>query len=951
MKSIITFALLLAAVSRAQSPVVTLTSATVTIDPASGDSYSLQGTFNGLSFTGAQAVLLSVGQFQTSLLLTDFVQQPGTNIYVYTDATGQAPYWVSSLTLNLEAQTFSAQASGIVLSGLTNPFALQLGTENGSACTMARLQSPDGANFQLTPGDGVNEPCQISFPQLSQPSFFAGQMTNIQFQVSIPTATNVDPGSVQLFQVDANAQPVSAPLCNLTASGTALDGGANYTCTVGFSNNAPGPVPLMIHATAGPISLLSPGFHVLAVAPMAQADIDAITNVTNAASTAWNSSYQTYQDTPQARIQTIAALQGLAGVQEVRLLEDGLSIGIEFTSGVRYTQILNRLNDSSPPNSQADSSVPKHYFQASIYQFAPRDSVQECNSPQRPVVNDNSVLIWNSGFFTEPNVSSIAQSTFKAVKCPVFFINQVPATIANAKLFPNYGTVVIDTHGAEWGADEYLLTSELAVPTTLPTNDPRWGTAQTGGIGLGRPSNASPLYWALAPAFFTTLGTFGKTLVFNGACYGARSTGLAHSMIANGGAYFGFTNEVSAPNAQGISIPGFATIAEPLLFAHLLNGYLSAQDSFNSPDVPKTDPSLQALLAKGLHLPVSSVNANFVLLPNNSPLAYLGNPQLVGPGASPYQVLSLATLDLHAQLDGASSCNGVMNYTWNNTAMNGHLMPADGEPGQDNFTITGTDGLYTPNSLFGLPTTSAADTITVDFLADPANPPAARACANVNVVNPPDQVLHIDFAGQGHSDYTAPKTLSGSYSASADLTWHYSWDMHIPHFQDLQRVVGNGLDWFLDPAQAGVSVTGTTTATNPITGMTCTGPPVVSGNTGAPFAGPAAVPSTVSTPYPIVHLYVETFGGGVYHLCDGNAIFGIGDQVPGYPGDDPGPGIYRFDLDLSQFVGKTTSMTMPASGSFLPAPDNTDTGMVTYGGTLTISTTAPAPTPSSNSKY
>jgi len=271
MRLTVTFVLATSLLARAQSPVVTLKSATITIDPGSGDSYSVQGTFNGLSFTGAQAVLLSVGQFQTSLLRTDFVQQPGTNIFVYTDATGQAPYWVSSLTLNLDAQTFSAQASGIVLAGLTNPFAIQLGTENGSACTMARLQSPDGANFQLTAGDGVNEPCQISFPQLSQPSFFAGQTTNIQFQVSIPTTTNVDPGSVQLFQVDANAQPVGTPLCNLTAGGTALDGGANYGCTVGFSNNAPGSVPLIIQATSGPNKLLSPGFHVLAVAPVVQA--------------------------------------------------------------------------------------------------------------------------------------------------------------------------------------------------------------------------------------------------------------------------------------------------------------------------------------------------------------------------------------------------------------------------------------------------------------------------------------------------------------------------------------------------------------------------------------------------------------------------------------------------------------------------------------------------------
>jgi hypothetical protein len=92
--------------------------------------------------------------------------------------------------------------------------------------------------------------------------------------------------------------------------------------------------------------------------------------------------------------------------------------------------------------------------------------------------------------------------------------------------------------------------------------------------------------------------------------------------------------------------------------------------------------------------------------------------------------------------------------------------------------------------------------------------------------------------------------------------------------------------------------------------------------------------------FPTVPMFVEAFGGGVYHLCDGGDLLGFGEQVAGYPGWDPNTGMYLFNLDLTQFLGKTTTVTMPVSGSFQPGPDDTDTGSVSYSGTLTFSTTA-----------
>ena len=42
--------------------------------------------------------------------------------------------------------------------------------------------------------------------------------------------------------------------------------------------------------------------------------------------------------------------------------------------------------------------------------------------------------------------------------------------------------------------------------------------------------------------------------------------------------------------------------------------------------------------------------------------------------------------------------------------------------------------------------------------------------------------------------------------------------------------------------------------------------------------GLGALNPTASIPYPIVPMFVETFGGGVYHVCDGGDTFGFGEQ-------------------------------------------------------------------------
>src|SRR5579872_4653908 len=139
---------LLASGLKAQS--ITVNSASIQINPQATDSYTIAGTFDSLAFDTSLNISLGVGQFSGTIPKASFVQQPGTHIFVYQDATGQSPYWVSSLTIDLDAQTFTAQASGVALAGLANPFTVQLASDSAAACSMVRVQQTSTGSYQLT---------------------------------------------------------------------------------------------------------------------------------------------------------------------------------------------------------------------------------------------------------------------------------------------------------------------------------------------------------------------------------------------------------------------------------------------------------------------------------------------------------------------------------------------------------------------------------------------------------------------------------------------------------------------------------------------------------------------------------------------------------------------------------------------------------------------------------
>ena len=333
---------LLMVATAARGQTITVSSASLQINPSASDSYSIQGSLSGISLDGAQVVVFSVGQFGAAIP-TSFVQQSGTNVYQYNDATASTPYWLSSLTLDFDANLFTASANGIILTGLPNPFALTLGTDVAAACGVVRLQGTSPGQYQLNPADPPTQPCAIPNSPISDPPVVPAGDTG-QITVTM-AASGLDPGSAMLFPADDNAQPTGSSLCTFTDNG---DG--TLSCTASFSQPAVGPIPLLVQANvAGNRScarLCDPGG-----CARFDADMQQLSDVQNLLLTTGDQAYSQSGDSALSRIQILSALRqymqaplGLTG-QPVSLSPDGNELAVFCDSGIPVTYIFGDPED------------------------------------------------------------------------------------------------------------------------------------------------------------------------------------------------------------------------------------------------------------------------------------------------------------------------------------------------------------------------------------------------------------------------------------------------------------------------------------------------------------------------------------------------------------------------------------------------------------------------------
>ncbi len=763
--------ILLASALTGQTPSIAVSAVSVTINPAATDSYTLQGNINGLSLAGASYVGLSVGNFGATIPLRSFTEQAGTNVFTYQDTTGLAPYWVSSLTIDLNAHTFKAQANKIVLAGLTNPFAVKLGTDQNAACTMVRVQQASPGSYQLTAVDPEGMTCEISNTPVALPDVLvAGTATSVTVDVTaVQITANDTPQNVQLFSADDNAQPTGAALCTLS-----LQPGGDYACTVSFNQSNPGMIPLLLQATVSGRQILAPGFALQVAATPTNDNAQQILNIETAMVQAWQNFVQ-YGDSAYARTQSLMVLRKLLAPPvaltgtPLGLSPDQESIYVRSSAGLPMVLPSTDVSDllAGASNGQATNAVAANRRSISAPQaFVPadeapppppgtplllggiRDDELACNSPKRDIVQNNKVLVWSPGdlFFGIFNTYQDIVDVLKSSKCPAFSVNDTDylgknATVASLNQFANYGTIFIISHSGFDNQKGVLLTGEpapntpatlIALITTLTSGHP---TELFSDLGIAcTPEGCFKFVYATNENIHAT----SNTIIYASFCFSLQGgpLGFAAALAPSGSnsAYYGFIGNIKQDTTGTYGAP---------LFNALVNQYENTGDAYND---AIAGTGLAPVTLSSLSLG-SNVPGGFFGIWNNLNLGYVGNPKLTITDQPPP---TPGSQNLSAYLEGAASCGTndapYMNVNWVSRAKGGHLnwltslvsgkqddfydlasqTPPESTPG----TLVSDFALakWTPSAL--LPGNS--DDIIADFYPDMSNPIAARACLTVH---------------------------------------------------------------------------------------------------------------------------------------------------------------------------------------------------------------------------
>ena len=770
----------------AQTASLAVTSASVTIDPTSTDSYDIQGAFTGFSLSGAQYVTLSIGNFAAAIPVSSFVQQPGANVFVYQDATGQSPYWVSTLTLDLDGQTFEAQAAATVLAGVGNPFAFQLGTDQLSACSMARLQQVDTGSYQLTPADPVGMTCELSILPRSHPvTVPIGTATDVTITATPQSFGNGLPQNPQVFLADDNAEPVGDPICVMSKQ---PDG--SYACTATINQASARFIPLVIQASVAGRMILSAGFGVQAVGAATDADqqqFDAI----QAAMLQSAANFTQYGDTAYARILTLQSLRQLLApdptltAQPIALCPDSLNIGVATPAGLTFTLMLNDLSDAimavnpdlalrrqlSHRRHAVPSALARASSVASGRSFASPQASQplQCGMPQASAVWNNKVLIWDPGvLFFDQDPGMAIETAIKTSKCPrpqVSAIRGSDADSLSVRQFANYGTIIMSTHG---GIDLFGNRNfENGVRAFLPYN-----IINEEGVACnvyGTQGTPAGCYYDVYPINPNVIPLHNNTILYMGFC-------RAHDWLTENNpprwapagtnvVFYSFNDEVSV----GDDIADGQTVFDQLLNQHQTTGV--AYGMAKPPALPAT---FWLTGDQGL---VYLANPRFTSKSGKaSPVADRPGPRAIyiPPGTQVFNMnISDPPLDLEADLDGADGCQ--LDYQWSNTSHSGHLKPDSGGSDQDKFTDTDPNVLYTPvvppPMVSSIAPYNGFDTIMANYTADPAEPPFAQACAYIQAAVPIvlfSALASTYDAGHGSipvaTDYSPPKAIGSSFS-------------------------------------------------------------------------------------------------------------------------------------------------------------------------------------------
>ena len=450
----------------AQAAGITVTKASVKIDPKKLDAFAVAGTFTDPPSI-ADAITLEFGSFAQTIPLAQFVVK-GSKL---TFKAAKGVEGVAGMQLDLAKLTFRAKGTSASLVGFPNPAATRLAAAGDEACTMTgfAIKRKKGVVTALAfKKGGPQFACVLTDRPLVAPTtLLTNDPTEVRVQIRIPPDGDVDASSVKLQRVDPAGAPVGVPLTTLTDDGSLANGDdiaadGVYSAVQVFTESAPGIFGLQVVALAGGAAVASPIVELEVATPLTSEQFNAAVTGQQAAQDTWDTIAAELGDTLKARKAAVKKIKKLPGVAAAGISGDRDSIWIEYTSGAKGVLELHghaEIGDVvAPATAAATRAAGRHVGIAApeLAASAPRAA------GDRNDVANTSVLIWDA-IGENPNVTAVRE-LFTQSTCPKFQVTYVPpaqATAASVDTFSAYGTIFIYAHGNFYGqADPVIVTND-----------------------------------------------------------------------------------------------------------------------------------------------------------------------------------------------------------------------------------------------------------------------------------------------------------------------------------------------------------------------------------------------------------------------------------------------------------------------------------------------------------
>ncbi len=601
---------LIAVLSAAHAHALSATVGVVSFGTSSGDTFDVRGKVSGLTLGGATEVELAFGPFSQVVPLSKFttVSTASGQKKIFKDSSGQPG--LSKLVLNLGNGTFRAIGGHLVLSAFANPAPVRLVAGSFDQCTMPRFvkraadpQAGLPQRFEFDAAQHLQFGCQLAdVPKASPNGLLVGETKQVRIQARAANDPGLDPASVRLRRADKNSVAQPGNVCKLfddgaLSHGDDVAGDRIFSCSFPLSPSAPEVMRLTVKAKVAGVTVYSPAFVVKVVQPLTAAQIQTVDQSQAAAVETWEQNKAAMGDTAAARAETVNDIKALPGVADAGIAPDGVSIWIRYQSGIEGGLMLNPPGTrGGPPRSEAAEDAPEvapATFTGSPLRFDRSPGERGASASSAPTklassvgeggefidIGSNDVIVWDpyNTEFGSFNEGPALKELFEGSACPkyrVTHLKDAQATVDSVRTFPQYGTVIMSTHGAVNSKGQVLFfTGEKATEASM--------AAHNADLKLGNVVAWNDEF-AIAPGFISSLPDFFEdALVWLGACSSTANATLANAFLGQGATtYYGFSQVVTS---------SFAESSADQLFRGLVEDFRLSGPAYDEVG-PKLDP-------------------------------------------------------------------------------------------------------------------------------------------------------------------------------------------------------------------------------------------------------------------------------------------------------------------------------------------------------------------------